>query len=181
LLIAKDLIRDFLNLFIYIKIRLYMKKYLFEISALTLAIAFSAFTALKPTSLRTMQLDTAFLGDADNYDLFNGIIQDPANWTEAAPASCNGTLKFACEFQINDADNFAKQYFHIVAGKSVLNTSFTDAGGATGDNDGVVDINLPSIVTYDGSETVPGSSPVRKYQNIACTALQLNPAQKTAP
>jgi hypothetical protein len=156
-----------------------MKKYLFGLSALVLAIAFSAFTAPKPTSLRTMQLDVAFLGDADNYDLFNGIIQDPSNWTEAAPASCNGSVAYACEFQLDDAVNADKQYFHIVAGKAVLNTSFTDAGGTTGDNDGVVDVNLPSIVTQDGSVTVPTTS--RKYQILVQNTFQKNVAEKTAP
>jgi hypothetical protein len=158
-----------------------MKKYLFGLSALVLAIVFSAFTT--PTTAVKFRLKNSFLGNASSYDLQSGIIQNPANWIFDNTVSCAGG-EYGCSFSIDDAND--QEYYHDNGfGTPELNTSANVEGPLVPgvddlDGDNVRDV-LMVITTTDGNDAVPGSSPTRKYQILQSSTTVQSPLQKVAP
>ena len=97
-----------------------MKKYFLGLTAVVLALAFSAFT--KPFTMQTFKLKTNPVTD--------NVVETASNWTTSVSGQffgiCAGSVQdLACKIQI---DNSRSRYFHTESSEVLLNTkAYADA------------------------------------------------------
>jgi hypothetical protein len=160
-----------------------MKKYIWGISALALAIILISFNIQKSITALNFKLKPKFVGKAASYDLPNGIIQNPDNWAFDIGSSCKGNT-YACSFTIDDTMG-QKLYHDDGNGIPALNCpidvdNFSKNPILDNDSDGVEDI-LMVISTVNGPISVPESDPIRFYQILNNSKYYENTAQKSTP
>jgi hypothetical protein len=99
-----------------------MKKYLFGLFAIALAIGFSAFTM---SAKKLTTADFIFDETLGSRTVLSDI-QDPLNYKEATTESCTGGDEVAC--RINGVD---QNYWHTSNGVKLLNASSADFDSGT--------------------------------------------------